>query len=491
MLNPRLQAFYDERLEELTIAQARLAFENRELTVRELVLLYFQRIASLDKGTNGLNAVLEINPDALQIAEALDHEMQKTGFRSPLHGIPVLIKDNLATADKMHTSAGSLAMENSYAKEDAFLVKKLREAGAVILGKANMTEWANFMAEGMKNGYSSRGGQVKNPYGESLDCGGSSSGSAAAIAANLSLVSIGTETSGSILSPASKNSLVGVKPTVGLLSRTGIIPISFTQDTAGPITRTVKDAAHLLNSLVAYDRTDPITETNQSLLECDFLSVLDIDGLRGTRIGIARSGFFDDLSESHHALIEEAVNQLKKSGADVIDSVVIPSMKSAWTIDVMTHEFKVALNAYLSDFASSTSPQTLAEVIQFNSQDPANRLKYGQSILEKAEKTSGTLTEAAYLKALAFDQYESRERGIDAVLQENALDAVMFPNNIGASIPAKAGYPSVTVPAGYTPTGEPVGITFTGSAYSEPTLLKIAYSYEQATKHREPPKLSK
>ncbi|MGJ9382162.1 amidase family protein [Salipaludibacillus sp. CF4.18] len=489
MLNERLQKFYEEQLEELTIDDIRIAFKKELITIKELIMLYLKRIAEFDKGENGVNAILEINPEAIQLAEALDMERKESGFRSSLHGIPVLIKDNLATADKLHTSAGSLALAESYAMKDSFLVKQLREAGAIIIGKANMTEWANFMTENMKNGYSSRGGQVLNPYGPGIDCGGSSSGSAAGIAANLAMVAIGTETSGSILSPASQNSVVGVKPTVGLLSRSGIIPISITQDTAGPITRTVKDAALLLNALVAQDPSDPVTKTNHELTEFNFTSSLEKDTLQGSRIGIAREGIFENISEEEQLIMEEAIQKLKDLGAEVIDSVVVKTMDAPWSMDVMLFEFKTALNSYLHEYASTTSPKTLADIIQFNRLEPSTRLKYGQTILEKSELSSGTLTEPAYLHALTFDYTNSKEKGIDLTLAENNLDAIVYPNNLGAAIPAKAGYPSITVPAGYTSEGHPVGITFTSKAYSEPMLLKLAYAYEQATMKRKAPKL--
>lgn len=488
MLSPRLQTFYEKHLDELTLENVRGFFEKGTVSAKDLVMLYLERISLFDSGPNGLNALLEINPDAVHIAEALDYERQEVGFRSPLHGVPVVIKDNHATADKMHTSAGSLAMKDSYAYEDAFLVKQLREAGAVILGKTNMTEWANFMTDGMPAGFSSRGGQVVNPYGSSFEVGGSSTGSATAVAANFAMLSIGTETSGSILSPASQHSLVGVKPTVGLISRTGIIPISTSQDTAGPMTRTVKDAAIFLNTLTEIDDLDHATKTNP-LTEIDFTSFLDKNGLKGKRIGIVREGVFDQLSSEQVPVMEEAIKQLKKTGADVIDPVEVPSSDSPWTIDVMVHEFKVALNTYLNDYTDSPAPTSLKELIKFNQLDPEKRLKFGQIMLERAEKTSGTLTEPEYLTALSYDQVQSKEMGIDAVLQEHQLDALVYPNNLGAFIPAKAGYPSVTVPGGYTSQGEPLGITFTGTAYSDPTLLKFGYAFEQATKYRVKPNI--
>ncbi|PYZ94641.1 amidase [Salipaludibacillus keqinensis] len=488
MLSPRLQLFHDTKLEELTLQQAREYMDRGLISAKDLVLLYMHRIATFDKGPNGLHSILEINPDALQTAEALDQERKETGYRSALHGVPVLVKDNLATADKMHTSAGSIALKDSYATKDSFVVKQLREAGAIILGKTNMTEWANFMSDEMPSGYSSRGGQVMNPYGSSFDCGGSSSGSGASVAANFAMLAIGTETSGSILSPASQNSLVGVKPTVGLISRSGIVPISTTQDTAGPMARTVVDAALTMNSLTAFDPLDPITNTN-ILRDTDFTSNLDTNGLEGAKVGIVREGIFKYMTDEQLPIVEQAIAQLRDMGAHIVDEVTIPSMQASWTMDVMTYEFKVALNAHLKDYHSISAPKMLAEIIEFNRRNPDERLKYGQSILEQSEQTSGTLTDAAYLNALTFDQYKAKEEGIDAVLQEHQLDALVFPNNFGASIPAKAGYPSVTVPAGYTSAGEPVGITFTGSAFSESTLLKYAYAFEQATKQRKKPQL--
>jgi len=450
--------------------------------------MYLYRIGQYDKGK--INSVLEVNPEALHIAAALDAERKTKGPRGPLHGTPVLIKDNIDTADHMHTSAGSLALENSYAVEDSHVASLLREAGAVILGKTNMTEWANFMTEGMPSGYSSRGGQVLNPYGQGkFDVGGSSAGSGASIAANLATVAVGTETSGSILSPASQNSLVGIKPTVGLVSRRGIIPIAHSQDTAGPMTRTVKDAAYLLNVLTAHDERDPITLTNTELVNVDFTQFLNAEGLKGARVGIARETYFDYLKDGQKVVMEQAIEKLKELGADVVENVVIPSTKYEWSYDVLVYEFKSDLNAYLKGLPSYVSVRTLKDVIDFNNQNSERTLKYGQKILEEAEATSGSLTEEKYLQALEQDIYHSTEQGIDFVLAEHQLDAVVFPNNFGAGIPAKAGYPSITVPAGYTEEGEPVGITFTSHAYSEGKLIELGYAFEQGTKHRKPPVL--
>jgi amidase len=488
MVNPRLNQLAQEWLPEATIDEMQAKMERGELTSRDLTLMYLSRIARYDKQGPKVNSVLEINPEALQMAAALDAERRDHGVRSPLHGIPVLLKDNIDTNDKMHTSAGSLALENSYAAEDAFVTAQLRSAGAVILGKTNMTEWANFMTEGMPSGYSSRGGQVLNPYGPGeFIVGGSSSGSGAAIAANLAAVAVGTETSGSILSPASQNSLVGIKPTVGLISRRGIIPISHTQDTAGPMARTVKDAVLLLNVLSGPDDMDPITLTNSMCAHLDFTTFLQEEGLKGKRLGIVREGFFDYLSEEKRTIMENAIKKLTEFGAIVIDNLEIPSMKRQWSYDVLTYDFKADLNGYLKNLPASFPIRTLKDVIDFNLRNEEKTMKYGQKILLKAEDTSGTLTEAAYIKALEEDIYFSTEQGIDLVMKEYELDAIVSPNNFGASIPAKAGYPSITVPAGYCPKGEPVGITFTGQSYSEPTLIAIAYAYEQATKIRKAP----
>ncbi|MGZ4112943.1 MAG: amidase family protein, partial [Tumebacillaceae bacterium] len=341
----------DEWLVEATIEDLQEKMASGEVTSAQLVLLYFDRIARFDKNGPKLNSVLELNPDALFIAEALDLERQVKGPRGPLHGIPVLVKDNIDTGDKMHTSAGSLALANSYAAEDSFVAKQLRAAGAVILGKANMTEWANFMTVNMPNGFSSRGGQVLNPYGPGqFDVGGSSSGSGSSVAANLATVAVGSETSGSILSPAGRNSLVGIKPTVGLVSRTGIIPIAHSQDTAGPMARTVADAAILLGALTGVDERDPATLSSEGRYLSDYTTCLDANGLQGARIGIARDYYFaEELDEEQLALIEAAIEVLKQAGAEVIDSIAIENAKEIDdNYDVLVYEFKPALNAYLS-----------------------------------------------------------------------------------------------------------------------------------------------
>ncbi|RKQ33892.1 amidase [Oceanobacillus halophilus] len=485
MENPYKQV---EWLVETSIEEIQEKLDIGEVTSTELVKMYFYRIKEFDQKGPKINSILEINPEAIHIAETLDYERKTTGKRGPLHGIPVVIKDNIDTGDKMHTSAGSLVLAESYAKEDAFLVKQLRKAGAIILGKTNLTEWANFMAEDMPTGYSSRGGQVLNPYGSHFIVGGSSAGSGAAIAANFASVAVGTETSGSILSPSSQNSLVGIKPTIGLVSRSGIIPISHTQDTAGPMARTVADAVILLNVLQGSDSKDPITSRN-SLEDKDFTHFLMKNGLKGKRIGIVRKPYLESLKESKLTVIEKAIEEVEQLGAEIVDGVEIPSQELDEDITVMLYEFKNDLNAYLKNVDASLGVRTLADVIKKNNEIGEQALKFGQKVLIQSEETTGNLTDPEYLSSLLKDAYLSREKGLNEVLEGENLDALIFPDNDGAMIPAKAGYPSITVPAGYTCEGEPVGITFTGTAYSEPRLIEIAYSYEQGTKHRVPPVL--
>lgn len=475
-----------EWIEEKTIRQLQNALAKGETTSRELVLTYLKRIAEIDASGPKLNAIIEVNPDALYIADKLDAQRKAGKVYGSLHGIPVVIKDNVDTQDRMHTSAGSLLLKDHVAKADAFVVEQLRKSGAIILAKTNLTEWANFIAEDMPTGYSSRGGQTINPYGKSFIVGGSSAGSGAAVAANLATAGVGTETSGSILSPASQNSLVGIKPTVGLISRSGIVPISITQDTAGPMTRTVEDGAILLNVLNGEDENDPITSTNP-FGKKDFTDSLKKDGLKGKRIGVARKPFFEYVSEEHRKVIDAAIEEVKAAGAIIIEDIKIPSANNDWDINVMLYEFKSAVETYLKTVNVSTDLNTLNDLIQGNRKLGTKALKYGQALFYQAERTSGRLIDADYLNSLVFDQEQSREKGIDAVLADNQLDAIITPNNVGATIPAKAGYPSITVPAGYTPVGEPVGITFTAGQYSEPMLLECAYAYEQSTYHRKKP----
>jgi amidase len=483
-----LKALSENWLVDATLEEMQAKMEAGELTSYDLVLLYLERIAAYDKGGPALNSVLELNPDALFIAKALDAERAKKGPRGPLHGIPVLLKDNIDTGDKMRTSAGSLALANHSAKQDAFVAAKLREAGMVLLGKTNMTEWANFMAENMPGGYSSRGGQVLNPYKPgTYSTGGSSAGSGVACSANLAALTVGTETSGSILSPASQNSVVGIKPTVGLISRTGIIPICHTQDTAGPMTRTVRDAAVLLGAMTGVDEQDPATWSSEAL--ADYTPFLQAEGLRGARIGVAN---FMQLKPEEAELFQAALADLRRLGADVIEGIEVSSGKLPWTPHVMTEEFKIDLNAYLAACGPNVSVHSLEDVIAFNEAHAEAALKYGQKVLLEAQSTSGTLTSPEYIRELISHQTVYAQN-IDETLAKHELDAFVYFGTWGCWLAARAGYPSVAVPMGTLAGGEhegmPVGLTFTASAYSEPNLIKFAYAYEQATKHRKPPQL--
>ncbi len=474
-----------------SITEIQQWFDDGRVTAAELVLLYLERIARYDRSGPRLNSVLEINPDAYHLAQALDQERRQRGPRGPLHGIPVLLKDNIATGDKMHTSAGSRAMQDVYAPADSMVAERLRQAGAVILGKVNLTEWANFMTDHMPNGYSSRGGQVLNPYGPGQhDTGGSSAGSGASVAAGLAAFAIGTETSGSILSPSSQNSLVGIKPTVGLISRFGIVPISHSQDTAGPMTRTVRDAALALGALTGFDPRDAATGMADGRYPLDYTEGLSEDGLKGMRIGVPRHLYYEALDDWQKELFDRAVADLARLGATIVDPAEIPSADDEHDYTVLIYEFKSDLNAYFNWLGDRSPVTSLADVIAYNEANAEECLKYGQTLMLKAEETSGTLTEVEYLKARARDLRSSGAEGIDQVMAEHRLDAIVFAANYGAGVAAKAGYPSITVPAGYSPESEPMGLTFTARAFEEEKLIRLAYAYEQGTKRREPPKLS-
>jgi len=475
------------KIEDVTIMEIQKAFKKNLLTSKELVMMYLERISKLNQNGPKVNAVLEINPDAIQIAEALDYERMTKGSRGNLHGIPVLIKDNIDTADKMHTSAGSLALKDSYAKEDAFLIKQIRKAGGVILGKTNMTEWANFMTEGMPAGYSSRGGQVLSPYGlESLNPGGSSSGSGVAVTYNFCTVAIGTETSGSIINPCCDNGIVGIKPTIGLISRAGIIPASHMQDTAGPMGRTVEDVAILLGGMIGYDKNDPITLISQEKSCIDYTQFLTLNGLEGVRLGVPKDYFFDGLTEEEVTIVQDMLKIMKQQGACIIDNIKIPLVKELQSKTALLYEFKADINAYLSKLDYNVPIHSLSELIHFNQTHSEKMLKYGQSYLTAAEETLGTLTELDYIKNRLKDLKLSKE-GIDQVMLEHNLDAFVFPSYKAAVIVDKAGYPSITVPAGLLQDGKPFGITFTAEAFSEPKLIKLAYALEQHTKKRTAP----
>ncbi len=464
----------------------RKQLDQQELTAVDIAWFYLERIAKWDQSGPALNSVAELNPDALAIAEARDQD----AIRGPLHGIPVMVKDNIDTGDKMHTTAGALALADSYAQVDAPIVARLRGAGAVLLGKTNLTELANFMTDHMPNGYSGRGGQVLNPYGPGrLDTGGSSAGSGVAVAAGLAPLAVGTETSGSILSPASQNSIVGIKPSLGLVSRTGIIPIAHSQDTAGPMTATVRDAALLLGVIAGPDPMDPITLTSPFEEGHDFSQYLNAQGLVGARLGLVGKSYQEDWTESDRLVMAEAVADLRALGAIVDEDVVLPDREGI-SYEVLIHEFKVGLNAYLRQLGPSAAVHSLAELIQFNLRHEAAALKYGQSILLESDATRGTLLEPRYWKQRQEDLAWSRQNGIDAIMATHQLDALLFYGNYGADIAARAGYPSITVPAGYRQDdGKPIGLTFTGRRFSEPVLLRLAYAYEQGTHRRTAPQL--
>lgn len=489
-------------LEEATIAQLQQAMGSGALTARSIAEKYLARIRDIDKRGPAINSVIEINPDALSIADALDKERKAKGARGPLHGIPILIKDNIDTADRMMTTAGSLALAGSISSRDSFVAQRLRAAGAVILGKTNLSEWANFRSTKSTSGWSGRGGQTRNPYVLDRNPCGSSSGSGAAVAANLCLAAIGTETDGSVVCPSSANSIVGIKPTLGLVSRSGIIPIAHSQDTAGPMARTVTDAAILLGALAGVDPRDGITRESRGRLRNDYAQFLDPKGLRGTRIGVARKSF--GFSEKVDKLMSAAIEVMKSQGAIIIDpaDIITAGKFDDSEFEVLLYEFKADLNAYLAGLGPSAPVHSLKEIIEFNERNREKEMPYfGQDIMIKAE-AKGPLTSDAYRKALAKNHRLSRTEGIDAVMLKHRLDAMIAPTGGppwttdlingdhftgGFSTPAAvAGYPHITVPAGYVH-GLPVGISFFGRAYSEPMLIKVAYAFEQATRLRRPP----
>ncbi len=490
-------------MREYTFAEIRDRLAAGELTARELARLYLERIDCIDKAGPALNSVIEINPEALSIADRLDHERAEGKVRGPLHGVPILVKDNIDTADRMRTSAGSLALEDSIAAQDAFLVGRLREAGAVILGKANLSEWANFRSTHSVSGWSSRGGQVRNPYALDRSPSGSSSGSAVAVAANFCAAAVGTETDGSIIAPSSANGVVGIKPTVGLVSRSGVIPISHTQDTAGPIARTVTDAAVLLSTLAGTDPSDPATAEADGK-RTDYTTSLDVNGMKGARIGVPRNYF--GFHPRVDALIEDCLAVMRSSGAELVDPVTIDTEKDLGEveIEVLYYDFKADLNAYLARLGEEAAVHSLEELIQFNEKNRERVMPFfGQEHMLKA-RAKGPLTEEAYVKALEKMHRLSRNEGIDAVMKKHKLDALAAPSADPAwlvdfingdssggsgctSLPATAGYPHITVPAGLI-NGMPVGISFFGAAWSEAVLIRLAYAFEQATHARRSPR---
>jgi amidase len=495
--SPRPQAF---ELDETTIADLQAGMASGKYTARSIAQKYLERIEEIDKRGPALASVIEVNPDALAIADGLDKERAQKHVRGPMHGIPVLIKDNIDTADRMQTTAGSLALVGSKPVRDAFVVQRLREAGAVILGKTNLSEWANIRSSHSSSGWSGRGGQTKNPYALDRNPCGSSSGSGAATAANLCAVAVGTETDGSVVCPASANGLVGIKPTVGLVSRSGIIPISHSQDTAGPMARTVRDAAILLGAMAGVDSRDSATAASVGKAATDYTKFLDPNGLKGARIGVARKYF--GFSDPVDALMNNLVAEMKRAGAEVIDPADLPSHGKFGESEfmVLLYELKADLNAYLA--ARPGAPGSLKEVILFNDNNKTKEMPYfGQDIFIKAE-AKGPLTTKEYTDALEKDVRLSRAEGIDAVMDQYKLDAIMAPtagpacftdwvngdcsNGGSSNAAAVAGYPNITVPAGFI-FGLPVGVSFFGRAWSEETLLKIAYGFEQLTKVRKGP----
>ncbi len=471
---------------ETSILLVQEAFAENRITSEELVRQYLERIGRFDKKGPAVNSVLEINTDAVQTAMALDYERSTLGISSNLHGIPILIKDNIETADKMHTSAGSLALKDAYAKRDAFIIKKLRRAGAIILGKTNMTEWANYMSDTMPAGYSSRGSQVLNPYGlKTLSPGGSSSGSGAAVTCNFCCAALGTETSGSIVDPCSILGIVGIKPTVGLVSRNGLIPAAYGQDTAGTMTRSVEDGAILLGAIAGYDCEDPITALSRDKSYSDYTKFLDINGLSGIRIGVLRN-YFDGLTEEEAEIMENSLNILRENGAVIIDNITLPEYNKESSKRINLYEFKRDINHYLSGLNAYLPVHSLSELIDFHKTCPETMLKFGQSYLEFAEQTSGALIEEEYILKGLNQRALSRKAIQDSLLEYKA-DVLVSPGDEAALIINMAGFPMVTVPAGIQKDGKCLGITFTAEAFSEPRLLKYAYAFEQHAKKRTPP----
>jgi amidase len=489
--------------DEVTAGALQDAMQSGKQTARAIADRYLARIAEIDRNYPGINSVIEINPEAASVADALDRERAQKGARGPLHGIPVLIKDNIDTADRMNTTAGSLALAGSIAAQDSFVAHRLRSAGAVILGKTNLSEWANFRSSHSVSGWSGRGGLTRNPYALDRNPCGSSSGSGAAVAANLCALAIGTETDGSVVCPASINGIVGIKPTLGLVSRAGIIPIAHSQDTAGPMARTVRDAAILLGVLAGQDPRDAATKAGTAHAQADYTKFLDAAGLRRARIGVARKFF--GFNAAVDRVMENCLAEMKRQGAEIIDPADLPSHGKFGDAEseVLHYEFKADLNAYLSALGAATPVHSLADVIAFNEKHRGQEMPYfDQETMVKSEM-KGPLTEKAYLEALAKCQRLSRLEGIDAVIAQHRLDAIVAPtagpawltdlvngdhDSGGCSTPAAvAGYPHITVPAGFIQ-GLPIGISFFGPAWSEPVLLKLAYSFEQAVKAREAPR---
>jgi amidase len=500
---PRAADVSPFELDEVTITQLQEGMKSGKFTARSLVEKYTARIEEIDKHGPGVNSVIELNPEALAIADTLDQERKAKGSRGPLHGVPVLIKDNIATADKMMTTAGSLALVGSKPQKDSFVAQKLRDAGVVILGKTNLSEWANIRSNHSTSGWSGRGGLTRNPYALDRNPCGSSSGTGAGISANLCAVGIGTETDGSIVCPSSANGLAGIKPTVGLVSRSGIIPISHTQDGAGPMCRTVRDATTLLGALVGVDPEDSATAASQGKTYSDYTKFCDPAGLKGARIGVARKYF--GFSDPVDALMERSLDAMKKEGATLVDPADLETHGKFGDSELLVflYELKADLNAYLARLGPGAPVRTLKDVIEFNERNRQKEMPYfGQDMFIKAE-AKGPLTEKEYLDALDKNRKLARVEGIDALMDKHKLDAIVAPTGGPAwltdfvtgdafaggssNAAAVAGYPNINVTAGFI-AGLPVGISFFGRGWSEPTLIRLAYAFEQTTKARQAPR---
>jgi amidase len=490
-------------LDELSLSELQQGLQSGKYSSKSLVEKYVDRINNIDRRGPTLRAVIELNPDAESIAAALDRERKERGARGPLHGIPILVKDNIDTHDRMMTTAGSLALVGAKPMQDATVAKKLRDAGAVILGKTNLSEWANFRSNKSSSGWSGRGGQTKNPYALDRNPCGSSSGSGAGVAANLCAVAIGTETDGSVVCPSSANSLVGIKPTVGLVSRAGIIPIAHSQDTAGPMARSVTDAAILLNAITGEDSRDPMTKESRGKAAPDYTKFLDKDGLRGMRLGVARKHF--GFSERVDKMMADLIAHMKNLGAVFVDPADVPTTGKFddSELEVLLYEFKADLNVYLAGLGPGAPVKSLQDVMTFNERNRDREMPYfGQDIMEKAQ-AKGPLTSKAYIQALHKNHLLTRTQGIDFIMRKHQLDALIAPTGGPpwptdwlngdhfsggySSASAVAGYPHITVPAGYV-FGMPVGLSFFAGPYSEGKLIKMAYAFEQATKIRQSPK---
>lgn len=485
---------------EIDITGIQQGYKNGSFTIKEVTQAYLDRIAEIDRTGPGLYSIIQLNPDAIQIAESLDEEMKMGKIRGPLHGIPVVLKDNINTHDKLATTAGSRALRNSYPLNDSYIARQLRNAGAVIIGKANLSEWANFRGDMSISGWSGFGGQTKNPYLLSRSPGGSSSGSAVAVSANLTVLAIGTETNGSIINPSHSTGIVGIKPTVGLISRSGIIPISYTMDSPGPMARTVRDAAICLGILTGIDSTDGKTLESQGKFYRDYTQFLNEDGLKGKRIGVPRGPF--GINYKVDVLMLEALKLLKKQGAELIGigEIESPEIKN-YMFDIMLYEFKDGLTKYFDSLGPNAPIKSLNELILFNNSDSIELKYFNQNYLELTAR-KGDLNSFEYNESLVKMVKGSREQGIDRIMNQYKLDAIVAPSggpawktdlingdsfNLGSSsVAARAGYPIITVPMGYI-AELPVGISFFGRAWSEPVLIEIAYAYEMATKHRKVP----